>query len=1078
GISGTAATAPGRLFFANELGRTEIIPRAWNHVMLTCDKVGNVHVYLNGDPEPEIVARLPLMNTRDFPFTLAAARDDAANFEGRLDEVTAFSKVFTPEQVAGRVKSFGISPPTKPEWGDVRQPEPAKPESESKTSQLESQPLSPAETIAATHVADGFVLELVAAEPEVADPVGIDWGLDGKLWVAEMADYPYGMDGEGKPGGRVRYLEDIDGDGRYEKSTLFVDGLRFPTSVMAWRDGVLITAAPDLLFANDPDGDGEAQVKVLFTGFVQGNQQLRVNSLCWGLDNWIYCASGGHHVGFGNDTVIVNAAGNSVALGSRDFRFDPDTGVLEPESGPSQFGRVRDDWGNWFGVQNSWPLWHYVLPDRYLRRNPTYAAPDPRIQVRTPGNPRVFPNKPIEKRFHSYEQAGRYTSACGPSIYRDDLLFPREAEALTAFTCEPFHNVVQRHRIKREGVSFKGDRAEQDGERDFFASGDGWCRPVMSRTGPDGGLYIVDMYRYMIEHPDWLPPEGREELKPFYRSGEDRGRIYRIRRVDAPLREVSPIDVADVDQLIQSLASANGIIRDLGHRYLLSAALSEKNKKALEEMALRGNLMARLHAVSVLDGKSALSSVVLFDAVKSGSGDLRRNALRIAEHHDASKSRVAEWLTHHTHDPDPSVKLQAIFGLGEVGGIVAGEGLVEAAKNPSNSGDFFRAAIMSSAPQHLESMATAVNELPSEFSRPLFALAWEKPAMIPVLRATSSESIRGLELTADYFATMDERGKAAAVADPETAKEIELLETGHISLITTKAGEIADDQRQTEARRLAAIGLLGRVSDDTGVLEKILASAEELESLRLAALDRLFANEHYATSRVFDWYNQLPSSLRVPLIEKALRRKPTTLLLLARIKGEMIPAISIPAALRQQLLSSGDEEIRMLAEECFAPLVKTDRSEAIAALEASVQGMEDTGTGAATFEARCASCHSTKEDSARVGPDLRSNTDRSVNGLLTAIVDPSRSVDPGYVGVTATLKNGETLYGRVHSETGAGYNLLLLDGTLKGISRETLLEIKLTPTSLMPDGLEAGLTQQQLADLLAYVSVLGANRGQ
>ncbi|MCB1100092.1 MAG: HEAT repeat domain-containing protein [Verrucomicrobiae bacterium] len=1069
GISGTAATAPGRLFFANELGRTELMPRAWNHIVVTTDGRNTVSVYLNGNPEPEI--QTTRAHSGPSILRLGSDGDDTANFEGRIEEVSLFSKAFTPEQVAERFRSFGIAAPIKPEWGEPRDPEPEKP----KTSQMESAPLSPAETIAATHVADGFVLELVAAEPEIADPVAIDWGLDGKLWVAEMADYPYGMDGEGKPGGRVRYLEDTDGDGRYEKSTLFVDGLRFPTSVMAWRDGVLITAAPDLIFANDPDGDGVAQTKVLFSGFVQGNQQLRVNSLRWGLDNRVHCASGGHHVGFGKDTVIVNAAGDAVALGSRDFRFDPDTGVLEPESGPSQFGRVRDDWGNWFGVQNSWPLWHYVLPDRYLRRNPSFAPPDPRVQVRAPGNPRIYPNKAIQRRFHSYEQAGRYTSACGPSIYRDDVLFPGSGESMTAFTCEPFHNVVQRHRVQREGVSFKGERAD-DGDFDFFASGDRWCRPVMSRTGPDGGLYIVDMYRYMIEHPDWLPPNGREELKPFYRSGDDRGRIYRIRKIDAPLRKVEPVDVADVDQLILSLQSPNGVLRDLAHRYLLSSTLAEEHKNTLVAMVLEGSQTGQLHALCVLDGKSALSTTVLMDALKSGSSGLRRNAIRIAESHEASSSQLVERLTDLSRDPDPSVRLQAIFSLGEVEGDVAGEALVAAAKNPSNTGAFFNAAIMSSASRHIEALVAAVDELSEEFARPLFALAWGGPAMAPLLRATTGETVRGLELTADYFATMDERGKGGIVANTEAAKELEWLETVHIPSITRRAGQLAADRTHTVDHRLAAIRLLGRNSNGLAILEEVLNSVDESEALRLAALDRLLTNDAYASGKAFDWYAPLPPVMRVALIDLSLRRKPATLALLGRIKSGAIPAISIPAAQRQQLLSSNDDAIRAMAEECFTPLVKTDRTETIAALAVGVHGLNDTGTGAATFEARCATCHSMKEGAARVGPDLRSITDRSIDGLLTAIVDPSRSVDPGYVGVTAELKNGETLYGRVHSETGAGYNLLLLDGTMKGIARESLSEIRLAQTSLMPDGLGAGLTPQQLADLLGYLRGLGSGR--
>ena len=361
-------------------------------------------------------------------------------------------------------------------------------------------------SLAALHVREGFRVELVAAEPLVMDPVAIDWDADGRLWVAEMADYPLGLDGKGQPGGRVRFLEDTDGDGRYDRSVLFLEGLNFPTGVKAWRDGVLVTAAPEIIFARDTNGDGRVDSReVLYRGFSEGNQQLRVNGLRWGLDNWIHCASGAHHGGYAKGNKVTSVkTGKTIALGSRDFRIRPGPGLLDPQSGPSQFGRNRDDWGNWFGVQNSHPLWHYVLRDHHLRRNPYFVSPNPKNQVVTPANPRVYTAKSPQKRFHSFEQSGRFTSACSGMVYRDELLFPRGGER-HAFTCEPFHNVVQHNIIFRKGSTFAARRDPAESKVDFIASKDRWFRPVMVRTGPDGALWVVDMYRYMIEHPQWLP---------------------------------------------------------------------------------------------------------------------------------------------------------------------------------------------------------------------------------------------------------------------------------------------------------------------------------------------------------------------------------------------------------------------------------------------------------------------------------------------------------------------------------------------------------------------------------------------
>ena len=154
-------------------------------------------------------------------------------------------------------------------------------------------PLSPAEALEAFTVRSGFEVELVASEPVVVDPVAMNWDEVGNLWVVEMRDYPLGIDGKGKPGGVIKKLQDRDGDGHYEDYTLFLEGLTYPTGVFPWGNGVLYTATPDIVYAEDTDGDGRADTrKVLFTGFHPGNQQHLVNGFEWGLDGWIYVANG------------------------------------------------------------------------------------------------------------------------------------------------------------------------------------------------------------------------------------------------------------------------------------------------------------------------------------------------------------------------------------------------------------------------------------------------------------------------------------------------------------------------------------------------------------------------------------------------------------------------------------------------------------------------------------------------------------------------------------------------------------------------------------------------------------------
>ena len=398
-----------------------------------------------------------------------------------------------------------------------------------------ARPLPPEQSLGLLRTNPGLKVDLVAAEPLVASPVAIDFGPDGKLWVAEMADYPSGLDGNFQPGGRIRLLESTRDDGRFDKATVFLDNIPFPTGVTVWRKGVLVCAAPDILYAEDTDGDRRADVvKKLFSGFGTENFQARVNSLEYGLDGWVYGSCG---LFGGNITSF--AGGEPVKLGDRDFRIKPDTGELEPATGRTQQGRVRDDWGNWFGCSNSSFCVHYPLADHYLRRNPFVTPPAASVHVPEDAEAnRVYPASQRMQLFKLSGASGVATAACGLGIYRDDLL--GENYRGNAFTCEPVNLLVHRLQLFPKGSTFVGRRAPEEAHSEFLSSTDTWFRPVQARTGPDGALWIVDMYRHVIEHPRWIPEEDLAKLDP--RAGHDMGRIYRVRPKDAELRPWRRLD--------------------------------------------------------------------------------------------------------------------------------------------------------------------------------------------------------------------------------------------------------------------------------------------------------------------------------------------------------------------------------------------------------------------------------------------------------------------------------------------------------------------------------------------------------
>jgi len=392
-------------------------------------------------------------------------------------------------------------------------------------------------------------------------PAGTTNTPDAKTQDDKTADSTGGLTPSARrAAGRIRVLEDIDQDGVYDKATTFLDGLAFPNGIQCWRGGVIVTMAPEIFYAEDTDGDGKADLReTLYQGFTEGNQQHRVNGLRWGLDGWLYLAngdSGGEIAGTGYipgeqasggrqpastsaapdaktaETSSANRTGGltpsarqPVSLRGRDLRIHPDTNGLDTVSGQTQFGRERDDFGNWFGNNNSNPIYQYVLEDRYVRRNPHAGISQVTAQVsEIPGAAPVYPTSRTLARFNDFGSVDRFTSACSTMIYRDSYL--GEQYYGNAFTSEPVHNLVSRLVMTRDGYRFSGQRAPDEQESEFLASSDNWFRPTMIRTGPDGALWIADMYRAVIEHPEWIPPEYQRKMNLY--AGNDRGRIWRI----------------------------------------------------------------------------------------------------------------------------------------------------------------------------------------------------------------------------------------------------------------------------------------------------------------------------------------------------------------------------------------------------------------------------------------------------------------------------------------------------------------------------------------------------------------------
>ncbi len=516
-------------------------------------------------------------------------------------------------------------------------------------------PLAPAESLAAITVPAGLEVELVAAEPQVMDPIDIAWGADGRMWVVEMADYPSGMDGKGKPGGRIRVLESTRGDGRYDKSTLFADELRAPTSVLPWRGGVLVTAIPDVLFLEDTDGDGRADRREkIFTGLGEGNEQHLTNGLQWGLDGWLHMANG-------NSGGKIESAkgGRVVEVGQRDFRLRPDDGAIELLAGASQFGRNRDDWGNWFGCNNSNPIWHFALEEHYLRRNPHLVPPNATVTVASvPGAARIYPRSTTFARFNDPHGFNHFTSACGVMIYRDELLGKEYAG--NVFVGEPVHNLVHREVVQPAGATFKSERAPREESTEFFASTDNWSRFTAVRAGPDGALYIVDMYRLVIEHPKWIPDAWQKEIGDL-RAGEHAGRIYRVRPKGVALRATPRLDNADAAALVAALESQSGTVRDLAMQQLVWRGAKQAAPALARLVGNAGRPATRVQALATLALLESLPAPIVAQALRDSHAGVRRLAVRLSEAFVATEPALLDRVLRLTDDQD-AVMLDVMDG--------------------------------------------------------------------------------------------------------------------------------------------------------------------------------------------------------------------------------------------------------------------------------------------------------------------------------------------------------------------------------------------------------------------------------
>jgi putative membrane-bound dehydrogenase-like protein len=544
-------------------------------------------------------------------------------------------------------------------------------------SQRYPQALSPEKSMTAFQIDDAFAIEPFVAEPHVLSPVDLVFDDKGNMYVVEMGDYPY----DAQPGnfkGRIRLLKDTNNDGKVDKSYVFADGLPSATSVLPWKGGIIVTAAPDILYLKDTDGDFKADTReVLFTGFFAKNSEAQITSLRFGIDNWIYANNNGQ-AGVITSPKFPTLAPLNVGGGS--FRFHLERGLFEVESGTGQFGLAIDDWGHRFYTQNTLHIQQSPIAWRYAHRHaymPSYRTDvnisDHELEMYQKSATPYWRQQRSDRRQAKYDSMktgykeyarDHFTGASGATFYGGDG-FP-ESYYGSIFTGDVAGNLVHRdvlHSVAGQ-AAYTASRGPKEKDREFLASTDNWFRPVNMTLGPDGYLYLVDMYRQHIETPVSIPEDLKSDMD--FANGEQYGRIWRIYPKSGEKRNVLIPDLQGKSstELVSLLSHPNQWWRLTAQRLLL-----EKQDKSVipllnKTYAESSDARFRLHALYALEGLNALEPELIKRALADAHPGLREHGLVLAEPHPVYLPEIVKL----TDDSNPQVAYQAILSLGQFSG--------------------------------------------------------------------------------------------------------------------------------------------------------------------------------------------------------------------------------------------------------------------------------------------------------------------------------------------------------------------------------------------------------------------------
>lgn len=941
----------------------------------------------------------------------------------------------------------------------------------------------------------GMRIDLIAAEPLVIDPVALAFDENRQMYVVEDRGYPDPVEGGSTTTlGRVALLKDTNGDGIYDKRTEFATGLTYPNGLMPWKGGVFVTCSPDIYYLKDTDNDGIADIrKVVLTGFfATQTAQIRMSHPTMGLDGWVYVTAG---LNGGNVTSPEHPDRPAVSFKQTDGRFNPETFEFEVTGGKSQFGLTFDAYGRRFGCSNRHPIMHSVMEPWFLRRNANLLFNETVQNVsKVEAEATVYPvsrsvtSADFIPKLIGRSHAGTFTAASGLMVFNGSGLTP--AHQGNIFICESAQNLIQRQVLSPEGVSFKS-KTPYEG-REFLSSTDEWFRPVSLQHGPEGGLYLADMHRKVIDHPAYIPEEARPGLD--WESGKTDGRIYRIVRKDFVQKKYDAAtglsSASKTAALTKFLASGEEWERNTAHRLLLE----RKDKTTvpfLKKIAVESVFPeSRARAVWLLNSLGSLDMITLKSAFADKVSGVREQAVLLAGNMFIKHPELIQSIVSASNDEAIRVRYNSTLVLGSMKGPQVVQALAKSAAR-DGADKWFRAAVLSGIekrmPEFLAAFRNQKNAEPVAFASVmkdlgrLFGNGASAEACRVLLQevlvsnsdpewriATMLGLAEGISGRAKEFGVSPKGLLYAILGNNASSSDISALDN-----FVNRALDIAGKQTESTRLRISATALLGYTDfgRSHSALQKMMVPSTPPELLleAISAFTRLDDPRGAAILLEKKAWSAYTPRIKSAVVA-AVVSKPSFIneLFLAIEKGT-ISGAELSSADRMRLISDKNVQISDRAKILFKELEGGDRMAVYQEYKKVFTAQVDAKMGKAVFQKACSACHTYQNVGGKVGPDLTGVKNQPADALLLHILVPNYEVLPAYQSISISTNDGRSFSGWLVSENENSLTLRTTFGTDESILRRNISSLSNSGLSLMPDGLEQSISKDEMAKLIAYL---------